>query len=122
MTKRTVVVFSQLNARIVKTTDITPYEGLDYVVIDPDMKDLVGTPPHFWKQIGQRIVPMNDSEKRLRIADMQKALSFEAPKPKPKPVETVHPAEVKKHVDSMLIWYYLIALALAAGVLVGMNL
>lgn len=71
--KDVVVVLTRNNARIVTNpTDLDKFLGKQNVFVNPNMEDLKGVPPHFWKSQRGRLVPMNALERRLRIRDIEK--------------------------------------------------
>lgn len=71
--KDVVVVLTRNNARlIVNPSDLDKFLGKQNVFINPDLTDLKGVPPHFWKAQRGRLVPMNALERRFRIRDIEK--------------------------------------------------
>lgn len=70
--KHKVVLFLEDNARIVVTRDADPYRGIPNVLIDPDLSAVKGHPPHYWKLLGGRVVPITNEEKIIRDAKLKK--------------------------------------------------
>lgn len=62
-----VVIFTENNARIVNVDDITPYQAMSNVLINPDITKLTGLAPHFWKKSGNQLLPMTKSEQASRL-------------------------------------------------------
>lgn len=69
MEKNKVVVFTKNNARIVVTDEIKHYERLPNALINPNLSQVKGIPPHFWKLENKKVVPMNRDEKLARLSD-----------------------------------------------------
>jgi hypothetical protein len=57
-----IVVFTTNNARILYVENTKDYEGLENVLINPDLTLVRGIPPHFWKIQNDVIVPMSSGE------------------------------------------------------------
>ena len=55
------------NWKLIKCPDeqLEQYRGLDDVVINPPTEGLAGTPPHHWKKLGNRLVPMTIHERMV---------------------------------------------------------
>jgi len=75
MIEKKVVVFTTNNARIIPNP--SPEELLRLseflnVAIDPDLSLVGGVPPHFWKLQDGAVLPMNDTEKTLRMRHIDK--------------------------------------------------
>lgn len=65
--KEIYVVFSPTNARIlINPEEPLLYEGRDDVIKNPDLTNVQGIPPHFWKVQNYRIVSMTEAEKKQR--------------------------------------------------------
>lgn len=59
----TVVVFTKNNARVVHNPEnLERFRNHPYCVVDPDLSQVKGTPPHFWKLEGGQILPMSALE------------------------------------------------------------
>jgi hypothetical protein len=58
----TIVIFTSNNARIQYVEDTKAYEGLENVVINPDLTRVRGIPPHQWKIQNDVIVPKSEGE------------------------------------------------------------
>lgn len=59
----TVVIKTSNNHRVIMVEDATPYLDQVGVWIDPDLTEVRGIPPHYWKHDGRRHVPMTAEEK-----------------------------------------------------------
>ncbi len=74
-----VVVFTENNARII-TNPSNPDDYINNIkaVIDPDLTQVHGVPPHFWKLNFGRIESMDDSEKaqRLSVLELDKTNTY----------------------------------------------
>lgn len=86
--KNKIVIFTSHNARILNIDDemIHQYEQYANAVINPDLSQVKGIPPHFWKLQGKRVVPMTFEEKKFRtelINKHQVKKSIEIPKDGP---------------------------------------
>lgn len=58
------VIFTKNNARIVNNiTDVEYYKALENAVIDPDLINVRGIPPHYWKLDNGCVMPMTEAEK-----------------------------------------------------------
>lgn len=58
-----VVVFNNHNARIIiNPPSLDQYLGHDNVLINPDLSQVQNLAPHFWKQVGNQVIPMNADE------------------------------------------------------------
>ena len=60
--KHFAVVFTANNARLVMGINPDDYKHNSRAVINPDLSRVRGTPPHFWKRIGDEIHPMSAVE------------------------------------------------------------
>lgn len=72
---QSVVIFTTNNARVI--TDINDERAMELsywpnAVLDPNLSQVEGVPPHFWKLIGREILPMGESEKLARIDNINK--------------------------------------------------
>ncbi len=65
--KTKVVVFTSNNARILTNPSAHPEGGL----VNPDLSLVRGCPPHFWKLVHGKILPMTTPEKALRMAHIE---------------------------------------------------
>jgi len=66
--KTQVVVFTSNNARIlVNPPNVDEFLGKPNAFINPDLSEVIGTPPHFWKVVDGKIVPMSRPEKLARL-------------------------------------------------------
>jgi hypothetical protein len=63
-----VVFFTTNNARVERMEEVDGLEGNANVAINPDMKKVEGTPPHYWKLVKGKVLPMSDAEKADRDA------------------------------------------------------
>lgn len=86
--KTRVVQFTENNARILVVQDTLSYEGLANTVINPDLSDVAGVPPHLWKLEGGKILPMTEAERLIRLQDhaLRGVINAGLPPPQPKPV------------------------------------
>lgn len=60
--KKTVVVFNKYGARIL----VNPGDAYDNVkdsIINPDLTEVKGLPPHYWKLVDGKVVPKTEKEK-----------------------------------------------------------
>lgn len=65
--KNFAVVFTENGARILKLkkgVDSRQFKQSDTRLLNPEIPR--GVPPHYWKNVGGKIVEMTDEEKRLR--------------------------------------------------------
>lgn len=61
--KNKVLLFTGTNTRILTVEDTTPWENRKDCLINPNLAAVLKTPPHFWKKVGDRVLPMCDEEK-----------------------------------------------------------
>lgn len=62
-----VVVFTGTNARIIKNVgDLEKYRGWPNAVIDPDLSKVDTVPPHYWKLVRGKVLPMDSLEIKAR--------------------------------------------------------
>jgi len=74
MPKTIVVVFTDNNARVlVNPLDLKAFEGAANAVINPDLWELRGIPPHFWKLVEGKILPMTPEECAARQSQLDKS-------------------------------------------------
>ncbi len=68
----TVIVFTDNNARIIQNPDdLNQYRNNPNAVIDPDLSEVVGTPPHLWKLLDGKVVRMQKYEEAQRVAHIE---------------------------------------------------
>lgn len=70
--KNKVILFTNNNARLIRTNELSTWEKDPRALINPDLSKVKGIPPHFWKRDGGQIVPMTDQEKVERLANIEK--------------------------------------------------
>jgi hypothetical protein len=65
-----IVVFTENNARILYTDNPSLWEKCANAVVEADISEVQGLPPHFWKRdpFSKKILPMNDAERAYRLA------------------------------------------------------
>lgn len=118
-----VVIFTEDNARVIYTETPQDWAQTPNVLIDPDLKEVTGVAPHFWKISGSEVVPMNDEERAAR-ADYHKHTTTRNKIPDPiKPVaaevkilkEVVYITvpEPKSYNNHLLVTFVAIAVVLA---------
>lgn len=66
--KHKVVLFLEDNARIITTQDPKKYENVPYCLIDPDLTAVKGHPPHYWRLVDGKVIPITNEEKIRRDA------------------------------------------------------
>ena len=64
MKKTKLVIFTSNNARILVGANPKEYPT---AWVNPDLSRVKGTPPHFWKIVGNQIHPMNFQEMAARL-------------------------------------------------------
>lgn len=70
--KHKIVVFTPTNARVVITRNKKDYGFYKNALLDPNLAFVKTVPPHFWKQVGTEIYPMNDTEQKARLKDIER--------------------------------------------------
>ena len=92
----TVVIFTSNNARILSgVEDITPYSDNPDLVVDPDLTQVRGIPPHYWKLEKGVVVPMSKSERERRdLEHVNNKVDNE--------IKTVKPKYPNKYLDILL--------------------
>lgn len=64
----TVVLFTKTNARVLANpTDLASFIKHKLAIIKPDLSQVKGVPPHFWKYEFGMILPMNADEQNERL-------------------------------------------------------
>lgn len=64
----TVILFTENNTRILQNPDdLAQYRNNPNAIIDPDLSEVVGTPPHLWKLLDGKVVQMHKYEAAKRI-------------------------------------------------------
>ncbi len=61
-----VVLFSESNARVI-TNPTEDFSKNPRAIVDPDLTQVHGVPPHFWKFEFGRVLPMDNDEKAERL-------------------------------------------------------
>lgn len=83
----TVIIFTENNTRILQNPDdLSQYRNNPNAVIDPDLSEVTGTPPHLWKLLDGKVVRMQKYEESKRISHIE---SFGA-------INTIEPVKVSK--------------------------
>lgn len=100
-----VVVFTETNARVIKTLTPNKYKNRPGVLIEPDLEAVRGTAPEFWTFKGGKVVPMNRRERQLRRAMIEK-----------KGIVSTIPPKLHSKPRKWL-WLTLLALGAVSGVL-----
>lgn len=74
MSNHRVVVFTKNNARILKVSglELFAYKNMANAVIDPDMSRVKKLPPHLWKLVDGKVLPLNFIERPLRNKNILK--------------------------------------------------
>jgi hypothetical protein len=115
--KHRVVVFTRNNARIITTSDISKYKNRMNISIDPDLSKVQGTPPHFWKLHGRKIVPLTRPEKLARLQDIKvNGLDNRLQDGTGRPVRL---PRVSNGVEECIMVIAALAVAFALGVIIG---
>lgn len=65
-----VVIFTANNARILHVPETRPYEGVENVLINPDLTEVRGLAPHYWQNVGGKVVPLDPSARAARDTDL----------------------------------------------------
>ena len=68
-----VVVFTSNNARILVNIPRKELVTLRTYLENPDLTKVKGVPPHFWKLVNNKIVPMNDFEQSQRRSAIERS-------------------------------------------------
>jgi hypothetical protein len=69
--KTRVIVFTANNARILTNPEnVEAFRDMPNAFVDPDLSEVVGLPPHFWKVVDGKIVSMTRPEKVARLRDI----------------------------------------------------
>jgi hypothetical protein len=60
--KNKVVLFHENGARIITTDDVSHFQGMKNCVINPDLSEVAGIPPHCWRLQDTRVVGAAENE------------------------------------------------------------
>lgn len=71
--KTTVVLFVANTARILVNPE-SDYTGVVNAVINPSLTAVKGIPPHFWKLVEGKILPMDETERKERLKSIVRLL------------------------------------------------
>lgn len=85
------VVFTENNARIYKGV---PEVLSDNVLVNPDRTKVRGIPPHFWKKVGNDLLPMTEEEKIVRLLHMEENGVINDHDTKPHPLTITRPEPI----------------------------
>jgi hypothetical protein len=100
------VVFGDQGARVLKNPEnYAELAGLPHVLVDPDLSDVVNTPPHLWRINGGKIVAVEEGSSEANVIEQK--LVDEG---------KMEPALSKWRILSVKLRPYIIALA---GAVVG---
>ena len=113
-----VVVFTEDNARVLYTDTPQLWEHTPQAVIEPDLKEVTGVAPHFWKLVDGKVVPMNDVERASRKDYHLRYVAVNSlPKPHlklaPKEEAILPPIKVEENYTPALYWTFAGMAALA---------
>lgn len=119
-----VIVFTEDNARVLYTDTPDLWADTPEAVIEPDLKEVTGVAPHFWKLVDGKILPMTDLERAARHDYHSRNVALNIiPKPHLKvviqePEQTSQPlpepAQEPKSYNKQLVWTLAAFAALAA--------
>lgn len=68
---KTVVVFTENNARIITVSDASKYSEWPNAVIDPDLSKVRKIPPHHWKLYRGQVLPMDMVSRAARDGELE---------------------------------------------------
>ena len=68
--KSKLVVFTRTNARILVNPTELEYKTYKNSVIDPDLSAVKSVPPHFWKLVDGKVMPMSEAEMKARLDEI----------------------------------------------------
>lgn len=75
--KQQVVIFTEDNAIIKIVDDVSYYKGMPNVVINPELRNVAGIPPHQWKLVLGKIVKKTEDEINSSVIKDQNFISIE---------------------------------------------
>lgn len=83
-----VVVFTADNARVLYTETPEHWVNTPQAVINPDLKEVTGVEPHYWKLVEGKVLPMTDPERAAR-RDYHKHTTSLNILPEPQPIVVI---------------------------------
>lgn len=69
MPKHTAVIFTSNNARLIPFDHFDELPQTANILVDPDLTQVDGIAPHYWKCVDNKIIPMTELEKMDRDHD-----------------------------------------------------
>lgn len=71
MKTKAVIFFKRTAKVVINPPNLLELSKLDNVLINPDLTLVKRTPPHFWKQDGDSVLPMTRPEKLQRLVEIE---------------------------------------------------